>query len=117
MTKLQAIFKMTCPACWKGSLFVKDKNPFAFHFKMHKRCTVCNEDFEREPGFYFGSMFLSYILTGFFSFAVVGFFILVCKVSWEWAMGILALVLVALYAFIYKFSRSLWIHLMVGKKH
>ena len=28
--------------------------------KMHKRCSHCDEDFEREPGFYFGAMYTSY---------------------------------------------------------
>jgi hypothetical protein len=31
--------------------------------KMNQRCEVCNEDFRREPGYYFGAMYVSYTLT------------------------------------------------------
>lgn len=30
---------------------------------MHHRCTVCMENFQREPGFYFGAAYVSYALT------------------------------------------------------
>ena len=30
---------------------------------MHKECAACGEDFEREPGFYFGAAYVSYALT------------------------------------------------------
>jgi hypothetical protein len=31
--------------------------------EMNQRCGVCNEDFRREPGYYFGAMYVSYALT------------------------------------------------------
>ncbi len=31
--------------------------------EMNQRCEVCNEDFRREPGYYFGAMYVSYALT------------------------------------------------------
>ena len=30
---------------------------------MHHECPVCKEDFNREPGFYFGAAYVSYALT------------------------------------------------------
>ncbi len=116
MTKLWAIFQMKCPACWEGALFVNNKNPFSFNFEMHQKCPHCGEDLVREPGFYFGSMFLSYIMSGLFSLLVVGGLIIGMKVRWEYALAVLGLILILLYAFIYKFSRSLWIHLFVTRK-
>lgn len=116
MTKLKAIVSLKCPACWEGSLFVKGNNPFSFYFDMHQKCPHCGENLMREPGFYYGSMFISYIITGFFSLAVVGGLILGFGVDWRWAMFVLAIILIVLYAFIYKISRSLWIHFFVSKK-
>ena len=116
MTKLSAILKLKCPACWQGNLFVKEGSPLSFNFDMHQRCPHCNENLVREPGFYFGAMFISYILSGFFSLFVVGTLIIFFKVNWESAMGVLAVVLIALYAYLYKISRSIWIHFFVSKK-
>lgn len=31
--------------------------------EMNQRCEGCNEDFRREPGYYFGAMYVSYALT------------------------------------------------------
>jgi hypothetical protein len=83
---------------------------------MHQKCPHCGEDLVREPGFYFGSMFLSYIMSGLFSLLVVGVLIIGMKVRWDYALAVLGLILILLYAFIYKFSRSLWIHLFVARK-
>ncbi|MBK7880870.1 MAG: DUF983 domain-containing protein [Saprospiraceae bacterium] len=116
MTKLSAIIKLKCPACWEGNLFVKEGSPLSFNFEMHKRCPHCNENLDREPGFYFGAMFISYIISGFFSLFVVGGLILFFKVDWEISLVVLAIILVALYAYLYKISRSIWIHFFVSKK-
>ena len=41
---------------------------------MHHHCPVCNESFERETGFYYGAMYVSYGLTVGFG---VGLFLLI----------------------------------------
>ena len=64
MNVLQSTFKYKCPRCRKGELFTK---PFDISkpLDMPKRCEICDQKTEPEPGFYFGAMFLSYLLTAF----------------------------------------------------
>lgn len=80
---------------------------------MPLRCKVCNQKIEPEPGFYFGAMFLSYLLT---AFPLLGIGLLLAF-GLKWSMGgiIAALLFIAALTFIkvLRFSRSLWIHLMV----
>ena len=38
---------------------------------MHKECPVCGQLYEPELRFYYGAMFLSYIISGFFFSGVV----------------------------------------------
>jgi hypothetical protein len=75
---------------------------------------VCDQKTEPEPGFYFGAMFLSYLLT---AFPLLGFG-LGAAFGLGWSMnGIIAMLLIiGLLSFIkvLRFSRSLWIHLMVS---
>jgi uncharacterized protein (DUF983 family) len=71
-TKLYSIIFDKCPKCHQGDFFANNK---IFNFnefdKIHKRCSVCNENFEPEPGFYTGSMYISYAL--FVAFIVTSF--------------------------------------------
>ena len=62
--KIYSIFKMKCPKCHETDLFI-NKNPFKLDgfFGMPKQCSVCHQKFELEPGFYYGSMYVSYGVT------------------------------------------------------
>lgn len=91
---------------------------------MNKVCPVCQEDFKREPGFYFGAAYVSYALTVALWVAVLaalttfdamgwiefGFY---THVSTFLTTGI-AVLLVLLPA-LYRFSRTLWLHMMTKK--
>ena len=76
LKKLSAIGLLKCPKCHQGYLFNSKSAFLSFDFNMNKKCPECNEDLEREPGFYYGAMFISYIISGFFSliFEVVLFY-------------------------------------------
>jgi uncharacterized protein (DUF983 family) len=86
------------------------KNPL----KMHKNCEVCGQKFEPEPGFYFGAMFLSYIISG-FGILVPGL-ILVFYFKWsvEATMALIIFVAILTAIKLMRFSRSLWIHFIVN---
>src|SRR5947208_2929246 len=57
-----------CPHCHHGDMFV-NKNPYALKdmSEMPKNCPVCGISFFPETGFYWGSMYISYVMTVFFS--------------------------------------------------
>jgi uncharacterized protein (DUF983 family) len=63
-TGILHLFACKCPRCRKGDMF-KDKNPWHLKntMKMNKTCPVCNQPLDLEPGFYFGSGYVSYALT------------------------------------------------------
>jgi uncharacterized protein (DUF983 family) len=111
--KAYGIFAMKCPRCHTGDLFETSTLSFRKPFDMHKECPHCQQDYEPEPGFYFGSMFISYILTGFFCLFFVGFLILI--LDWDIMEAFFALIVVIalLFVWIFRFSRSIWIHINV----
>ena len=59
-----AIIDHKCPRCREGDIFVYSlwQKPSKF-IKTHKNCPHCNLMYEREPGFFFGAMYVSYALT------------------------------------------------------
>lgn len=64
---LWSILTMKCPRCRRGPMF-KDPNPFrklrASHiFDMYDNCPVCNQKYDLEEGFWYGTGYVSYALT------------------------------------------------------
>ena len=49
--------RLRCPKCGKSPLVQ------GWTFKMHSSCSQCGLDFQREPGFYLGSIYINYGLT------------------------------------------------------
>ncbi|MDN3588322.1 DUF983 domain-containing protein [Pedobacter aquatilis] len=61
ITKFQAVIQCKCPRCRKGDIFTGN----AYAFKLQKtniNCPYCNLKFEREPGFFYVAMFVSYAM-------------------------------------------------------
>lgn len=112
-SKLYSIFAMKCPRCHTGDLFETPTFSFRKPFDMPTECPHCKQDYEPEPGFYFGAMFVSYILTGFFCLFFVGTLILI--LDWDIMAAFFALIAVVaiLFVWIFRFSRSVWININV----
>lgn len=80
---------------------------------MHKTCSECGQPFDPEPGFYYGAMFISYTFIGFLSLGIVGALIYFGGLSVEMAFLILAFIIALIYLWNLRFSRSIWIHMVV----
>jgi uncharacterized protein (DUF983 family) len=75
--------KMRCPRCLQGALF-------ELGLKMHKTCPACGLLFEREAGYFVGSMYISYALASLF----LGVGMLVGHLlAPDWDLGWLVLIL------------------------
>lgn len=59
LTKNQAALKARCPRCRTGALFVGNTYGKGSQ-KMHTNCPHCNLRYEREPGYFYVAMFVSY---------------------------------------------------------
>ena len=59
-TKLYSISNFKCPHCHEGDFFEAHPYNLAKTGNTGERCKVCNRKFEREPGFYYGGMYVAY---------------------------------------------------------
>lgn len=52
-----------CARCHQGQVF-ENNNPYSFKngLTMKESCSECNLKYEREPGFFYGSLYVSYAL-------------------------------------------------------
>ncbi|MDB5201668.1 MAG: hypothetical protein JWQ27_1077 [Ferruginibacter sp.] len=63
---LWSIFTMRCPRCRRGPMF-SDSNPYKklslkHIFDMPEHCPVCAQKYDMEPGFWYGTGYVSYAL-------------------------------------------------------
>lgn len=59
---LLKILRNRCPYCHKGSVFANSNLLSLAPGKMHNDCPRCQARFAREPGFFWGAMYVSYAL-------------------------------------------------------
>lgn len=109
---LYAILNHKCPRCRQGNLFTYTlfQKPHKFT-STNKSCPHCELIFEREPGFFFGAMYVSYALTmgvllttAFILYNVFG-----DPELWVYIVSVPLIVLLLL-PVIFRISRTLFLH-------
>lgn len=103
-----------CPACREGDIFKYPITNITHFANMNSNCPVCGASFEPEPGFYFGSMFITYT----FNVALLissGLLLYYFFELPEWLyLIILASLTVATMPLSFRVSRLLWLHWFGG---
>lgn len=112
-SKSYSILNMKCPRCHEGDLFDTGSFSFSKPFDMPGNCPKCGQKYFLEPGFYYGAMFISYILTGWFCLIFVGTLMLVFKLSWQTTFVLLLLGIGVLFVWFFRISRAIWININV----
>lgn len=110
---LSSILYMKCPRCREGDLFEKHTFAYSEPTKMPERCEVCGQNYMPEPGFWFGAMFISYVWTAFFCLFFVGGGIMIFDLSVNVAFILLIIMCAIFFFWIFRISRSIWIHIYV----
>lgn len=113
-TLLYSIFFNKCPRCHTGNFF-KYNNAYKLpgFSEMNLKCEHCKESFEKETGYYFGAMFVSYALN--IALGVGLFLLLVLALNIDtliYLFTFLGSVLV-LFPWVFRTSRLIWINIFV----
>ncbi|MGS2761994.1 DUF983 domain-containing protein [Sinomicrobium sp. M5D2P9] len=117
MSDIRHILKEKCPNCEKGDIFESKGNPFYFRMpKMYRKCHNCGYKFIREPGYFFGAMYVSYALTmaEMIAVLVLGKFIIGLGNIYIFFI-IIAMALVSS-TFNFRLSRTIWLYMFRKKK-
>ncbi len=116
---LQSVLTNKCPHCRKGDLFI-NPNPYDLKstMKMPEHCPACGQKFDLQTGFYFGTGYVSYVMTIVLSILSCIAWWLTIGIGlrdnriWWWLISNAAL-LVILQPMIQRLARSIWIALFV----
>lgn len=118
---LISILKMRCPKCRKGPMF---KNKSIFPLKelqdMPEKCSCCGQKMELEPGFYYGTGYVSYALSVALSIFNFIWYYLIFGVSVQdnslfIYLGVNIILLVVLMPWLMRYSRVLYLYMFVRK--
>ena len=101
--KWLALACMRCPHCCEGKIYQRGMT-------MNARCPVCDLQFEREPGYFMGALYVSYALAIVILLSGMG---IVCSL-WPtldlgWAVLISAACFVPFVPVVTRYSRVIWI--------
>jgi uncharacterized protein (DUF983 family) len=114
-----AILNHKCPRCREGDLFKYSllNKPQKFT-DTHKSCPHCQLIYEREPGFFFGAMYVSYALTMAVllgtAFILYNFFGDPDLIVYITAVPVMVLLLLPV---IFRYSRTLFLHGFGGVRY
>lgn len=114
-TKLYSILNNKCPKCQEGDFFVSNNGYNLRSFgKMHDTCSLCDQKFEPETGFYFGAMYVSYGI-GVAIFVTIWVACLVLNPEMHPAaiFGLVVLGLFLTFPVSFRLSRRIWINIFI----
>jgi len=104
-----SIFNMKCPRCQEGDLFETTTFSFKKPFDMHEKCNNCGQSYMPAPGFYYGSMFISYIFMACFCISFIAFFHWYLGWGTTASFALLIFVYAVFFVWIFRMARSIWI--------
>jgi uncharacterized protein (DUF983 family) len=113
-TKLYSILRRKCPQCNEGEFFISHPYNLKRIGDTHESCENCNLKYEREPGFYYGAMFVSYglgVMVFVGLWALLNFAFVDVHVGWQIAFILVSIVLLGPY--LYALSKIIWINMFV----
>ncbi len=104
-----------CPRCHQGKVFTAN-NPYELGsiFKMEKTCSCCGQVYEKEAGFYYGAMYVSYALTA--GWFIIWFTLQSLLLHWDmWTiLGVVITWIIAVAPLTLRWSRLLWLNFFVS---
>ena len=115
-----SVLKNKCPRCRRGNMF-KEANPYKLKtfMRMNERCPVCTQPLDMEPGFYYGTNMVSYVLALLVSVLTFILWLLTIGFSLKdsrffFLFGINAVLLILLQPPLMRLSRAVWIVFFVS---
>lgn len=110
ISALQGIALAKCPRCRRGDIYSTPTYSFSGQ-KMHERCSHCGLVYEREPGYWYVAMFVSYALNvaEMITFAVATHVLTGSNSPWLY-VAVLMSVIFILSPFNYRYSRVILLY-------
>ena len=116
-SRLKPFLAQKCPRCYQGDVFIGSTYSLKFN-KMLDNCPVCDLKYEIEPGFFWGSMYISYAISVaiFIGIIIFGYLVLDNPEPWVY-VGLLLAILLLLTPLLFRYSRLTMLYLFGSIKY
>jgi uncharacterized protein (DUF983 family) len=102
--KWLALVQRRCPRCGQGKIYQSGMT-------MNSRCPVCDLLYEREPGYFLGSLYISYgISCALLMLGLLAAYLLFPHFDLGWLVLILGVLYLPFVPLVTRYSRVLWIY-------
>lgn len=113
-TKLYSIYHMKCPRCQEGDFFVAHPYNLKRAGDTHQNCPKCGLKYAKEPGFYYGAMYVSYGLgVALFVTLWVSFNLFFDSINVFVQLAIISASFLVLAPYMYALSKIIWANLFI----
>jgi uncharacterized protein (DUF983 family) len=113
-SRLYSIFRMKCPRCQEGDFFISHPYDLSKAGDLHEHCPKCNLKYSKEPGFYYGAMYVSYGLgVALFVTLWVSMNLFFSGISTGWQIFIIIAVSLILTPYLYALSKIIWANIFI----
>lgn len=113
-SKLYSVLFFKCPACHEGDFFVSHPYDLTKAGDIYKSCSVCQTKFSKEPGFYYGAMYVSYAISvGLSLFIYLLFNVFNYDISVELFLLAYSVFILLSSPLIYALSKIIWANIFI----
>ena len=113
-SKLYSVLFFKCPACHEGDFFVSHPYDLTKAGDIYKSCSVCQTKFSKEPGFYYGAMYVSYAIAVGLSVSIYLLFnVFNYDISVELFLLVYSVFILLSSPFIYALSKIIWANIFI----
>tara|TARA_B110000459_G_C16604849_1_gene493014 strand:- start:1653 stop:2024 length:372 start_codon:yes stop_codon:yes gene_type:complete len=113
-SKLYSVLFFKCPACHEGDFFVSHPFDLTKAGDIYKSCSVCQTKFSKEPGFYYGAMYVSYAIAVGLSLSIYLLFnVFNYDISVELFLLVYSIFILLSSPLIYALSKIIWANIFI----
>ncbi|MEJ6734634.1 MAG: DUF983 domain-containing protein [Flavobacteriales bacterium] len=113
-SKLYSVLFFKCPACHEGDFFVSHPYDLTKAGDIYKSCSVCQTKFSKEPGFYYGAMYVSYAIAVGLSLSIYLLFnVFNYDISVELFLLVYSVFILLSSPLIYALSKIIWANIFI----
>lgn len=116
-SKLYSVFKGKCPQCQEGDFFFSHPYDISHMGDVKESCEKCGLKYSKEPGFYYGAMYVAYAL-GVATFVTfwVSMNLFFKEVSTGVQIAVVLLAIILLGPYLFSLSKIIWANMFISYK-
>ena len=111
---IYSVASNTCPHCHLGKVFT-ESNPYHFgsSLKMNAGCSVCGMKYEKEPGFFYGALYVNYALSSGIFMVLYFSDALWFQMDTSVLLVLIIIAILSMYPLTYRWGRLFWLNFFI----